>query len=388
MYRHGIEERRIADEVIASGSWFRYYGNEKHGNTVGRLERRLEEWTGARHVLATSSGTGALVSAMAAIGVGPGDEVIVPGYTFIATAAAVIAVGAVPVIAEIDESMTLDVEDARRKISPRTKLIVPVHMLGYPANMDAVLSLAREHGLRVLEDAAQAVGASCKGRTLGTIGDMGCWSFQWHKIVTTGEGGCVLTDDDALSDRATIYHDDAHCFRAKEEGIASFPGVNYRMSEIAGAVGLAQIDRLDGILADLRRVKRQLVERLGDLGEFALAPSHDPEGDAGTTVTVRAPSLEAAERFAERTGRKTVFRNTATDWHVYYHWDYIIEKRSASGTGFPWKLGEWESPVEYSKDMCPETIDVLSRSFNLPLHPDMDDERIGSLAELIRRGVS
>jgi len=333
MYRHGMEERKIADEVIASGSWFRYYGKDNHLRAVDALEAKLREYSGARHALATSSGTGALVSAMAAMGVGPGDEVIVPGYTFIATAAAAIAVGAVPVIAEIDESMTLDVEDARRKISPRTKLIVPVHMLGYPANMDAVLSLAREHDLRVLEDAAQAVGASCKGRPLGTIGDMGCWSFQWHKMITTGEGGCVLTDDDALIDRATIYHDDAHCFRAKEEGIASFPGVNYRMSEIAGAVGLAQLDRLDGILADLRRAKRSVIERLGDLGEFRVAPSHDSEGDAGTTLTIQAPTREAAERFAEKTGAKTVFRNTATDWHVYYHWDYIIEKRSASGSG-------------------------------------------------------
>jgi len=351
MYRHGMEERKIADEVIASGSWFRYYGKDNHLRAVDALEAKLREYSGARHALATSSGTGALVSAMAAMGVGPGDEVIVPGYTFIATAAAAIAVGAVPVIAEIDESMTLDVEDARRKISPRTKLIVPVHMLGYPANMDAVLSLAREHDLRVLEDAAQAVGASCKGRTLGTIGDMGCWSFQWHKMITTGEGGCVLTDDDALIDRATI-------------------------------------DRLDGILADLRRAKRSVIERLGDLGEFRVAPSHDSEGDAGTTLTIQAPTREAAERFAEKTGAKTVFRNTATDWHVYYHWDYIIEKRSASGSGFPWKLGEWESPVEYSKDMCPGTIDVLSRSFNFSLNPDMDDERIGSLAERIRGGVS
>jgi len=388
MYRYGSEEERNVTEVIASGSWFRYYGKEKHCDAVRRFERRLEEYTGAKHALATSSGTGALVSAFAALGVGPTDEVIVPGYTFIATAAAAIALGAVPVIAEMDETMTLDVEDAGRKISPRTKVIVPVHMLGHPADMDAVMGLARKHGLKVLEDAAQAVGASYKGRTLGTIGDMGCYSLQWHKIITTGEGGCVLTDDDALIDRATIYHDDAHCFRAKEEGIPSFPGVNYRMSEIAGAVGLAQIERLPGILADLRRVKRRLVERLGDLGEFRIAPSHDPDGDAGTTLTIQAPDREAAERFTEKTGKNSVFRNTATDWHIYYYWDYILEKRSVSGTGFPWRVGEWESPVQYSKDMCPRTLEVLRRSFNYPLHPDMDDESIGALAANIRRGLT
>jgi len=388
MYRYGSEEERNVAEVVASGSWFRYYGKDKHCDTVSRLEGRLAQLTGAKHVLATSSGTGALVSAFAALGVGPMDEVIVPGYTFIATAAAAIALGAVPVIAEIDETMTLDVEDAGRKISPRTKVIVPVHMLGYPSNMDDVMALAREHGLKVLEDAAQAVGASYQGKTLGTIGDMGCWSLQWHKIITTGEGGCVLTDDDALIDRATIYHDDAHCFRAKEQGIPSFPGVNYRMSEITGAVGLAQIERLPGILADLRRVKRRLVERLGDLGKFRIAPSHDPDGDAGTTLTIQAPTVEAAGRFTEKTGKNSVFQNTATDWHIYYHWDYILEKRSVSGTGFPWRVGEWESPVQYSKDMCPRTIDVLSRSFNYSLHPDMDDERIGAFAANIRRGLA
>jgi dTDP-4-amino-4,6-dideoxygalactose transaminase len=388
MYRYGDAEAKKVAEIIASGSWFRYYGSDKHCQAVGTLEERIAEFSNAKHVLATSSGTGAIISSFAALGVGPGDEVIVPGYTFIATAAAAIAVGAVPVIAEIDETMTLDLDDVRKKISPRTKVIAPVHMLGHPSDMDGIMALAKEHNLLVLEDGAQSVGASYKGKVLGTIGDIGCWSLQWHKTITSGEGGCVLTNNANLADRATIYHDDAHCFRGKEDGIPSFPGVNYRMSEIAGAVGLVQTGRLRGIIDDLRKVRNQIVERLGDMNGFSVAPSHDPEGDAGTVITLQAPSAEAAQRFCESASWRTIFGNTKTDWHVYYHWDYILEKRSASGSGFPWKLGDWESPVEYSKDMCPNTIDVLSRSMNFNLNPDMGEEQIDALVQKIKSAIA
>ena len=307
----------------------------------------MKSYTGAKHILATSSCTGALISSLTAMGVGPQDEVIVPAYTFIATAAAVIAAGAVPVIAEIDETLTIDPEDVRKKISERTKAIIPVHMLGYPCNMDTIMTIAREHNLKVLEDSAQAVGAHYKGKVLGTIGDMGCYSFQWHKTISTGEGGCVLTNQYDLYDRAAIYHDDAHCFRGIEKGIPSFPGVNYRMSEIAAAVGLAQMDRLSGIVADLRCVKKNVIEQLGDLGDFRIAPSNDQEGDAGVVLTIQAPTIKVAEQFQEKTGLATVFDSNATNWHIYYHWDYILEKRSVSGTRFPWTVGDWESPVQY-----------------------------------------
>lgn len=388
MYRHGKEEIENVSRIVASGSWFRYYGSARHCHAVEEFERKMRLYSGAEHVLATSSCTGALAASLAALGIGPMDEVIVPAYTFIATAAAVIGVGAVPVIAEIDETMTLDIEDVRRKISARTKAIAVVHMLGYPCSMDALLELGKERGIPVLEDAAQAAGASYKGKVLGTIGDLGCYSLQWHKIISSGEGGCVLTNNAKLYERAAIYHDDAHCFRAIDKGgVPSFPGLNYRMSEIAGAIACVQMDRLPQLLTDLRAAKRKLIASLGDIAPFRVAPSHDRDGDAGTNLTIQAPTLEVARSYADNGGHASVFGNQSVNWHYYYHWDYILEKRSVSGTGFPWKVGNWESPVQYSKDMCPKTLDVLSRSFNYGIHPDATDQQIDELAKKIRKGI-
>lgn len=387
MYRHGQQEIEKVTEVIASGSWFRYYGTDRHGKTVTQLEKQLADFTGAGHVLATNSGTGALICSLAALGIGPGDEVIVPGYTFIASAAAVLAVGAVPVIVEIDETLTIDPKSIEAAISPRTRAVMPVHMLGYPSDMDTLMAIARKHDIKVVEDAAQAVGGEYKGRKLGAIGDMGCFSLQWHKIISTGEGGCVLTDDQTSYERAVIMHDDAHCFRAIDQGVPAFPGMNLRMSEVAGALGCAQINRLPSLIRDLRDTRRRMVETLGDIAPFRIAPSSDAAGIAGTNITLQAPDRETAQRFAGKTGMGSVLNTKATNWHIYYHWDYILEKRSANGKGWPWKFEGWESPVKYHKNMCPNTLDILQRSFNIGVNPEADTESIEKMTETITRGV-
>jgi 8-amino-3,8-dideoxy-alpha-D-manno-octulosonate transaminase len=387
MYRHGRTELAEITRTTRSGSWFRYYGDQTHTHAVDRLEEKIAAYTRAQYVLATSSGTGALISSLAALGVGPQDEVLVPAYTFIATAAAVLAVGAVPVIVEVDETLTMDVKDIKRKISPRTRVIMPVHMCGYPSNMDAIMAMARKRRLKVLEDSAQAVGGHYHGRALATIGHMGCFSLQWHKIITSGEGGCVLTNDKALHERAAIYHDDAHCFRGIDQGSLSFPGVNYRMSELSGAIGCAQAERLEKLIRDLRNMKKNMVRMFGDLGQFRVIPSHDPRGDASWMITLIAPDRRSAESFARQTGIDSVLNTKKTNWHIYYHWDYIIEKRSASGTGFPWKLGNWKSPVKYSKNMCPRTLDILQRCFHIPVRPDAKAAEIAGQVALVQKGI-
>jgi len=384
MYRHGKAESEMARKAIDSGSWFRYYGKEEHLGFASEFERRIAEHTGAKYVLATSSGTGALVSSLAALGIGPQDEVIVPAYTFIASAAAVIAVGAVPVIAEIDETLTIDPNDMEQKISPRTRAVMPVHMLGYPCDMDAIMAIADKHGIQVLEDAAQSVGGQYKSRPLGTIGHMGAYSFQWHKMISTGEGGCVLTDSPELHERASIYHDDAHCFRGIDQGIPAFPGVNYRMSEIAAAVGCAQVDRLAGIVRDMRAVKGRVIDQIGDIGPYEVVRSHDQDGECGWMITIRAPDRGHADRFSLESDTGSILDTKKTNWHIYYHWDYILEKRSVAGRGFPWCVGDWVSPVEYSKDMCPKSLDILPRCFNFGTNPDWTDAEVSDLAAKIR----
>lgn len=387
MYRFGKSEVKQVGRIVGSGSWFRYYGGASHCHAVAEFENSMKEYTGSRYVLATSSCTGALISALAAFGIGPMDEVIVPAYTFIASAAAVLAIGAVPVIAEIDETLTIDPDDLKRKISPRTKAVIAVHMVGHPCNMALIKKIAREKNLLVLEDAAQAVGASYRGKVLGTIGDAGCYSLQWHKIISSGEGGCVLTNSRKIYERAAIYHDDAHCFRGIDKGIPAFPGVNFRMSELAGALACAQMKRLPKIIADLRKTRNSLISKLGNISPFIIAPNNDGKGDAGTTLTLQAPDRGTAAKFAEKTGFNSLFDNKATNWHYYYHWDYILEKRSVSGNGFPWKVGNWESPVKYSKDMCPTTLDILAKSFNITINPDAKNSDLNALAKKIMTGI-
>jgi 8-amino-3,8-dideoxy-alpha-D-manno-octulosonate transaminase len=203
----GEEEEQAVLEVLRAKRLFRYYGPEPGPSKVEELEKAFAEHAGTRYALAVTSGTAALICGLQGIGVGPGDEVIVPAYTWIASPGSVVAVGAVPVVAEVDESLTLDPADVERKITPYTKAIMPVHMRGTPSRMDALMDVARRHGLKVIEDAAQADGASYKGRRLGSIGDVGCFSLQFNKILTSGEGGMVITNDEQVWKRALMFHD-------------------------------------------------------------------------------------------------------------------------------------------------------------------------------------
>ena len=212
-----------------------------------------------------SSGTAALSTALVGLGIGPGDEVIIPAYTWIASALACIAIGAVPVIAEIDQSLGLDPEDVRRKITPYTRALLLVHMSGVPAHVDALCAIAAEKGIRVLEDVAQADGASFQGRRLGTWGDAGAFSLQFNKIITTGEGGMVITSDRAVYARAAAYHDVGARDYEGHPLEQVVPGINCRMAELQGALGLVQLSKLEGLLATMRAYKQRIVAAVQDL---------------------------------------------------------------------------------------------------------------------------
>src|SRR6185312_12503710 len=253
MPRVGLREIAALGRVIARGNLSRYSAGSK--SATSRFEARLRERLKAKHVLTVNSGTSALISALAAAGIGPGDEVLLPAYTWVATAIAPLAVGAVPVLVDIDESLTIDPEDIKRKITPYTKAIIPVHMLNLVCNMDAITAIAKQHNLLVIEDACQAVGVSYKGRRVGTIGDVGAFSFNQFKNLNSGEGGAVLTNDDRYFTRARMYHDVGSYTREHEfEGNEPvFAGVNLRVSELTGAVLHAQLPKLDPLLERLRR---------------------------------------------------------------------------------------------------------------------------------------
>ena len=384
----GEEEIAAVTEVLRRQKIFRFLLSDEE-SYAARLEAAYREMTGKPYALAVTGGTTALISALVGLGVSTGDEVIVPAYTYIATAAAVLSVGAIPVIAEVDDTLTLDPEDFRRKITPLTRCVIPVHMRGWPAQMDEIMEIARRHGILVLEDVAQANGGSYKGRRLGSIGDAGAFSFQHYKVITSGEGGMVVTGDEEVYHRATCRHDSAMRFWRPGEGRPAFAGENARMCELRAAVGYVQFGRMEGILARLRALKARIVEQIKEAPGIQLHRVADPAGDCGTTLAFFLPDAGQAKRFSRalaaegiRTG--TIFNKEIPDRHIYCHWDYVLNKWTSDRTGYPWAPQYYKGNVEYSKDMCPRTLDYLGRVITIGLgqkwsDSDADDVAAGIL---------
>ena len=287
-YWIGDDERREVQDVLQSGHLSRYgeFDDPAFKHKVYSLEQEFAEYCGVSHALATSSGTGSIMIALLTLGLKPGDEVIVPAYTFVATYSAAIFAGLAPVLAEIDESLTLDPGDIEGRITPRTRAIMPVHMLGNPCDMDAIMAVAEKHGLLVLEDACQAAGASYKGRKVGSIGLMGAFSLNVFKTITAGDGGLLVTDDKDLYERAFGLHDQGHKpLRAGlEVGSRSILGLNFRVNELVGAVALAQLRKIDKITATLRDKKNRLKEGLRDIEGLRFRTLNDSEGSAARSA--------------------------------------------------------------------------------------------------------
>ncbi len=385
MYRIGQEEKEAAARVIDSKNFFKVNNGLKE---VEHAEKEIKEKFGCRHAIVMTSGKAALISALTALGIGPGDEVIVPAYTYIATAMAVLAVGAIPVIAESDETMTLDPVDTEKKISKHTKAIMPVHIQGFPCNMDALCTLAEKYNLKIVEDACQADGGSYKGKRLGTIGDAGTLSFNQYKVISCGEGGALLTNEDILFQRALIYHDSSAVsfFGNQMDSFSEsmFGGVEYRTNELNAAVLRVQISRLDGILADLRRVKKTIMEATKDVCKFI--PSNDIEGDCATTLALRFDSAEDAVAFTEKLSFGTTIPIN-TGKHIYKHWTPVMEKRGAFHPLMdPFKMeANKEIIPDYHENMCPKTLDILSRTVYIGLNPDMSEADVENIIREIRK---
>jgi dTDP-4-amino-4,6-dideoxygalactose transaminase len=372
----------IDEEPLRGGAWlFRYHGTED--GRVGQLEQAFAAAAGAKHAVAVNSGTSALIAALVALGIGPGDDVLVPAYTFIATASSVLIAGAIPNLVEIDESLTIDIEDARRKITPRTRAILPVHMRGRPCQMDAIMGLAREYRLHVVEDVAQACGGHYGGRWLGTHGNAGCFSFDQYKILNAGEGGMVVTDDDLIATRVRSYHDTAACWRPQRYAVERIPGElfageNYRMSELHGAVALEQLTKLTGYLSRNRAFLADLFRCLepAAIAPLVLAPHYDRDGDAAEWVVLLAPDANTAAAVTqELLARQVCFSSHCAsakrDWHIYRYWQHILDRSTANRVGHPYASYPMES-LNYSTDACPRTLEILERSVFLYV-PSMVD---------------
>ena len=384
MYRIGQEEKDAVARVIDSKQLFKVNGGPQE---TFHFEEELKAYFDTKNTILMTSGQAALTSALIGMGIGPGDEVIVPAYTYIATAMAVVAVGAMPVIAEIDDTLMIDPEDVERKITDRTKAILPVHMQGYPCNMDAIVEIAKKYGLLILEDACQAVGASYHGKYLGTIGDAGAFSFNYFKIIGAGEGGALLTNDRILFEKALIYHDSSAIAYFGDQlnsfTTETFCGVEYRTNEITAAIMREQLKKLDGIVSDLRKNKKLLCEALGS--KARLIPTNDPAGETAMNCMLRFDTKEQAARFAQTVNGVTLPIDTGK--HVYSNWDVIMEKRGAANPLMdPFCMAVNRVP-DYRPDMCPRTLELLATTAHVGISPDWTEADIEQRAAQILRGL-
>src|SRR2546425_9054704 len=265
----GAEEKAAVLEVIESQSLFRHYG-PRPLHRASALEKAFAQATGAAHSLAVTLGTAALIPTLAACGIGPGDEVAVPTYTWIATINAVVILGAVPLFVDIDESLNMDAKALEAAITPYTRAVIPVHMRGAPANLAPILETARRHNMAVIEDTAQALGGRYQGKRLGTWGQFGAFSLQYHKTITTGEGGLVVASDRSLFERAIRFHDQGSVRMEELDLLIAgdsplIIGVNFRMGELTAAVGLAQLKKMDWIIERMRANARRIRDGIRDL---------------------------------------------------------------------------------------------------------------------------
>lgn len=390
MYRIGKEEIEAVARAINSGDFFKINGS---GCEVLNFEKEWKAYAETDYCHLMSSGFGAITSALVGLGIGPGDEVIVPAYTYIATALAVTAVGAIPVIADIDETLTLDANEFEKKISKNTKAVIPVHIMGFPCNMDAINAVARKHGVAVVEDACQAIGGRYKGKFLGTLGDAGAYSFNYYKVLTAGEGGALVTNNRRIYERALIYHDSSAVafFGDQLDGINEplFGGTEFRVSDITGAILREQLRKLPDIIADLHKNKFAVIEMLSE--KAVVSPSHDSEGDCATTLVLRFDSADECNEFARKCGENglviTVPINTGK--HIYTNWTQIMEKRGAHHPALdPYKMEvNKDLQHDYSMDMCPKTLDLLARTAYVAIDPDWTSERVASVAKIINDAI-
>ncbi len=385
----GEEELAAAVEVLKSRSLFRYYGPDLR-RTVEAFEGAACEALDARYAVATSSGTAALRAGLAALGVGCGDEVIVPALTFIATVNAVVTMGAVPIFAEIDDTLGLDPADVAAKITPRTAAIVPVHLDNGACDMDPLMELGRQAGVLVLEDAAQAMGMHYKGRALGTIGDVGAFSLQLDKNVTSGEGGLLVTADEALYLRAACYQDQGGQFVTSSGAGRGRPypepfvGENLRMTEIAGAIAAVQLGKLPALLSAMRVNAEKIRSSIADMDGITFR--RDPGGDgAASSIGLFLETSDLASQFKQAMRAEGVPVGQLYGGQPVYLTPSIMAKRTASGKGGPWNCGEHPTTVEYGPGLCPRTEDLAMRSVLIPVGAAYSASDCQDVAEAARK---
>jgi dTDP-4-amino-4,6-dideoxygalactose transaminase len=368
-------------KVVATNQLLRYeVGPTGYTN---RFEARFAQQFGVDHVLAVNSGTNGLIAALAAAQIGPGDEVLVPAYTWMSTAVAPMSVGAVPVLVDIDETLTMDPDDILRKITPQTKAIMPVHMLNLVCDMDRIVAIAREKGLRIIEDASQAIGVRYRGRPAGTIGDLGVFSFNHHKSLSSGEGGAVITNDSLAFERVRMFSDVAVFAREAKTAFQTpvFASFNFRVSELTGALMYTQLRKLEAWIARLQWARHIFVDELQDIPGVRITPHNDPENAVGLCLTF--DNADDAQRFA---GHGSAIRLIDSGVHVFTNWLPVNTK-----TAFHEKMNAYNWSVRglQGEPMTSDrTLDILSRSCRIIVDTRGSASRVRKRARDLRYAIT
>ena len=384
MYRVGKEEVERIEKILLSGKFFRY----GEGGECEKFEKDWAAYLGTKYARVNTNGTAALYAGLIGLGIGPGDSVIVPSCTYMATPLAVVAAGAIPIVADVDEALTLCPIDTERRIGPHTKAILPVHMVGLPCDMAPLMDLAQRKNLLVLEDACQAVGGGYEGRKLGVIGDAGSFSFNYYKNMTSGEGGAFVTDDEDVFHRGSVAVDCCAFYwsSGKEKEQESFSGLNFRANEIQGAMLNVQLTRIDEMLSLMRRNRAELMEA-GKSAGLTSIKYNSPEYDCGSTLGFRFDTEAEAKAFKDTFNEKVggAFRIVDTGRHNYTEWDPIMRKQGAHHPALdPFKMpANKDIQVEYTMDMCERSLDIARRSVLIAMHPDHTEEKLEAMAEAI-----
>jgi 8-amino-3,8-dideoxy-alpha-D-manno-octulosonate transaminase len=388
VHHMGEEEIDAAVRVLRSRSPFRYYGVDLQGEVEG-FESDFAKFLGVKHFLAVNSGTGALHVALAALGVGPGQEVIVPAYMWVSVIAAVVNLGAIPVLADIDDTFCVDPTLLEAKITPRTAGVITVHMSGAPADVEAISAITRKHGIFLLEDCAQCSGGSIRGKKVGTFGQMAIFSFQMNKNMTAGEGGGIATNDEHLYNRAVACHDTGYARDAN--GRAMFErrdlclwGRGYRMDEMRASILRVQLRKLPTIIGRMRTSKYRIRQELKKFSQVTLRRIVDETGDTGCFLLTTFPTAEMAHAVNQAlraegivTFSQGVNNIVMTNWglHIYFNIPSLVQRTSADKGGFPWTLAENQtSKPEYSKGTCPRADSLFERTCLLAIPSSLTEQ--------------
>jgi 8-amino-3,8-dideoxy-alpha-D-manno-octulosonate transaminase len=386
----GAEERKEINDVLETGILFRYNHDAQRNNIwkAREMEAEVCKVVGAKYAHAVSSGSTAAQCAMVAAGIGAGDEVIVPPFTYIATIEAALMIGALPVFAEIDETLCLSAEGIRKAITPRTKGVCLVHMCGQMANMDAIMEVIREHNLVLVEDAGQAMGASYKGIFTGLWGKTGAYSYDFFKIATAGEGGVMVTNDEQAYRHADSYADHGHDHIGSNRGMEQHPivGFNYRISELHAAVGLAQTRRVPYLVEKNNEHKRWLMQRLANVPGVSFAHIPDPDGDSATFLNLMLPDAESAQAVVNELNSAGVggFNYWFTNmYHFINQWDHIKEMRTASAL----PIHKFGAPQDYNNLHLPKSQEVVGRLISFGVRVTWTQTELETLANNLEKAI-